>query len=84
MSHADDVRAYCERIYVAPARARGQNTISIRAGDVHEGMNYRNRFPLVCAALGADLFEQQARVRRLSVDGPLNGSNTVFQFEVLP
>jgi hypothetical protein len=84
MSHADDVRAYCERTYVAPARASGQNNVSIRAGDVHDAMRYRNRLPLVCAALGASLFQDQARVRRLGIDGPMNGANTVFRFEVLP
>jgi hypothetical protein len=47
-------------------------------------MRYRNRLPLVCAALGASLFQDQARVRRLGIDGPMNGANTVFRFEVLP
>ena len=83
MSHSDEVRAYCVRTYVEPARAAGRAEISIRAGEVHEALNFQNRFPLVCSALGARIFEQQARVRRLSVEGPLNGASTVFRFEVL-
>ena len=83
MSHADEVRAYCQRVYVMPARERGEKRISIRAGDVHEGLKYRNRLPLVCSALGAKVFEEQARVSRIAVDGPFNGANTVFQFYVM-
>ena len=83
MSYADEVRAYCARTYVEPARASGRREISIRAGEVHEAMDFRNRLPLVYSALGAQLFEQQCRVRRLGIDGPLNGASTVFRFEVL-
>lgn len=84
MSHADDVRAHCARTYIEPARARGDRTVAIRSGDVHEALGYSNRFPLVCGALGASLFEEQCRLRRLGVEGPVNGANTVFRFELLP
>lgn len=83
MSYADEVRDYCGRHIVEPARARGEKEVVIRAGDVHKAMGYKNRLPLVCSALGAGLFEETYGVRRKSVDGPLNGSNTVFTFTVL-
>jgi hypothetical protein len=82
VGNADDVRAYCERTFVSPARAKGETKISIRAGDVHEALKYRNRLPLVCSALGTKVFEEQARVYRTAVDGPLNGANTIFRFYV--
>ncbi len=84
MSNSEVVRTHCQRMYVEPARARGEKEISIRAGDVHKSLNYRNRLPLVCAALGAKVFEEQARVSRIAVDGPLNGANTVYRFYVMP
>jgi hypothetical protein len=84
MSYAEEVRVYCGKSYVDPARARGDKHISLRAGDVHDAMGYRNRMPLICSALGATVFEEQFRVRRTAVEGPLNGANTVFRFEVLP
>lgn len=83
MSYSDEVRAYCMTAYIEPARTSGRRGITIRAGDVHEAMNFQNRFPLVCSAIGARIFEEQGRVRRLGVEGPLNGANTVFRFEVL-
>lgn len=83
MSHADEVRAYCVRNYVQPARASGADQFSIRAGDVHEALNYANRLPLVCSAIGATRFCENNGLRRVGIDGPLNGANTVFRFEFL-
>jgi hypothetical protein len=40
--------------------------------------------PQVCGALGTDIFAETYRVRRVDRDGPTNGANVVFTFEVLP
>lgn len=82
MSHADDVRRYCIENYVNPAREKGEKHITIRTGDVHSALNYRNRYPLVCSAIGSLTFEEVADVVRVAIDGPLNGSNTLFTFEL--
>ncbi len=83
MSHADDVRTYCGQKYIDPARLAGKTTIEIRSGDVHGAMNYKNRYPLLCSAIGAQIFESKYHLRRLAVDGPLNGANTLFRFQLL-
>ncbi len=83
MGLSEDVRNYCNNKYVDPARKTGNNTIKIRCGDVHTALNYRNRYPLVCSALGSYIFEEISKVRRISIAGPLNGSNTEFTFEIL-
>ncbi len=80
MSYADEVRMYCAKNILEPARNRGEKEVAIRAGDVHRDLGYKNRLPLVCSALGAAVFEEQYRVRRLAVEGPLNGANTLFRF----
>ncbi len=82
VSHADDVRDHCERKYIFPARRRGDQFVSIRAGDVHGDMGYKNRYPLVCSAIGAKVFEEKCRVERVAVEGPLNGANTTFRFRL--
>jgi hypothetical protein len=82
MSHADDVREYCGVTYVNPARRKREKFVKIRSGDVHSTLNYRNRYPLVCSAIGSNLFEELAQVNRVSIEGPLNGSNTLFTFEL--
>lgn len=83
MSLADDVREHCRAQYVEPARARGESKVSIRAGDVHAALKYTSRYPLVCSALGTQTFEELCRVERVSVDGPLNGSNTLFTLQLV-
>ncbi|MBZ0143766.1 MAG: hypothetical protein K8F56_09295 [Rhodocyclaceae bacterium] len=83
MSYADEVRAYCSRQYIQPARAATRNEVLIRAGDVHEAMGYKNRMPLVCSAIGAAIFSEQNAVRRVAVEGPMNGANTVFRFQLI-
>jgi hypothetical protein len=82
MRYADEVRAYCRRHYVQPARAAGEKEISIRAGDVHEAMGYKNRMPLVYSAIETATFSEENALRRISVEGPLNDANTVFRFKL--
>ena len=77
MSHADEVRAYCTRRYVQAARSDGQKEFSIRVGDVHDALGYKNRLPLVCSALGATKFCEANGIKRTAVEGPLNGSTTI-------
>lgn len=84
MSVADDVRSFCITEYVEPARRARAYTVAIRAGDVHDAMEFHSRQPLVCAAIGSDTFERVARVRRLAIDGPVNGANTLFVFRLRP
>ena len=83
MSLADDVRNHCRLTYVEPARKKGQTTIAIKSGDVHKDLKYKNRYPLVCAAIGSNIFEDMCNLKRLSVDGPLNGVSTLFTFKLL-
>jgi len=83
MSLADDVRNYCIEHYINPARTKNIQNITIRAGDVHNEMNYRNRMPLVCSSLGTHKFEEGANVKRLNITGPANGANTEFHFRII-
>ncbi len=82
MTYADEVRKYCRIHIIDPARARGDTLVRIRAGDVHRALGYKNRLPLVCSAIGTELFEELCGLKRISVDGPLNGANTVFTFRL--
>lgn len=80
ISTADEIREHCIKEHVEPARTRRAYTVTLRSGDVHEELGYVARLPAVCAALGSDTFERVARVRRLAIDGPLNGASTLFVF----
>jgi len=82
VTHADKVREYCKEQVVDPARARGETTVSIRAGDIHSALGFKNRMPLVCSALGTIAFGQLAKVERVGIEGPTNGANAVFTFRL--
>ena len=82
MTFADDVRNHCAINYVEPARQRGDHEVAIRAGDVHQDLGYTNRMPLVCSAMGTDMFQDLCDVERISIDGPANGANAVFRFKL--
>lgn len=83
MSLADDVKEYCKETYVDPARQKMQKIITIWSGDVHSALNHKNRYPLVCSASGSNRFEEMCGLKRISVEGPLNGVSTLFTFELI-
>lgn len=83
MAQADDIRDYAYRNYIAPARARGERLIIMRAGDVSAGTGVREA-SAVCCALGSDMFEEKCGVRRVYLHGPIPGMNTYFVFDLKP
>lgn len=82
MSQADRIREFVNEHYAEPAREQGDRRFRVRCGDVASALNLTNRMPAVSAALGANKFEEQYRVRRLSVEGPINGANCIQTFEL--
>lgn len=79
---SDQIREFVNETYIRPARSAGQTTVTIRAGDVHSQMGLKERMPQVCGAIGADKFQTEYRVTLLSQDGPHNGANKRFTFQV--
>jgi 5-methylcytosine-specific restriction enzyme B len=82
MNYSDAVRNYCLKTYIEPARRKREKYAVIRSGDIHDALSFRNKHPLVCSALGSNKFEEMAQVKRVSIDGPLNGANTIFKFDL--
>jgi hypothetical protein len=80
MAQADDIRNYCLETYVKPSRLRGDKGVFIPVADVHKNLNLSNGFPAVSAALGSNIFEDEANIRRVHVEGPLNGVSTIFAY----
>ena len=82
MSQADDIRQFVRENLIEPARAHGDSSISIRAGDVHKAMELRNALPAVCSAIGSDKFLDEAAVLLVAREGPQNSTSTTFKFEL--
>ena len=79
---ADQIRQFALLNYIEPARARGETVVSIRAGDIHSQMGLSARLPAVCSALGTNKFVSMCGIKRLSIQGPIAGANTVFTFKL--
>lgn len=82
LSRADDIRDFAFKEIIEPARKQGKHTVTIRAGDVHRDMGLYDRMPAVCSALGSKKFEDRFNVKRLKMEGPLQGANALFTFEI--
>jgi 5-methylcytosine-specific restriction protein B len=82
MSQADDIRRFVRSNYIEPAKARGDQTVAVRAGDVQSGMGLSNSLPAVCGAIGSDRFLTEADVSRMAREGPFNSTTTLFTFGI--
>jgi hypothetical protein len=85
-STSDRVRQYVRRTYLDPARRKGDKQVRVVAGDVHAGLDLRNRIPLVCNALRSRALQRAGNVRIVGDEGPPSGQSTTvaITYEILP
>jgi hypothetical protein len=81
MSQADDIRKFTYVHFIMPAKQRGEKTIRIRVGDVRKKMGIRDN-AAVAGALGANIFQDTYHVKRIKTEGPHQGGNTTYTFEI--
>lgn len=80
ISDADRVRQYSSKHYIEPARRRGDTTVRIVAGDVHKGVHFSNRVPVVCQALKSRKFMDENGLELEKLEGPPSGLSTKAAF----
>ncbi len=72
--------------YIQPARVCGDCVVGVRAGDFHRGTKgLRNKGTEVldvCSKLGSNVFQRDARVKRIALEGPTNGANALFVYRL--
>ena len=78
MSQAEGIRRYVLTHYVDPARAAGEDELTIRAGDVCRAMGLQGRTPNVCSVLGSRKFLAMAGLRLLGRVGPAQSTTTTY------
>lgn len=83
MTFADEIRGFAYENYIKPARNKGEETVTIRAGDVHDAMGLKSKMPSVCGALGTNKFLKQYGLSLENREGPTCGANVYFTFEIL-
>ena len=74
MTKADNVRFYIYRNYFKPAKLKGQNKITLVAGDIHSEMGLKSEMPTVTSAMKTRI-DRLYDVEILDVQPP-NGANS--------
>lgn len=82
MTLADDIRVFTYEKYIKPARDEGGDTVTIRAGDVHDAMGLVIKMPSVCGAIGTNKFLKQYNLSLEDRKGPTCGANVYFTFKI--
>ena len=82
MANSEAIRKHLIEHYVAPARQRGDLTITVQVATATRELGDETAISAVSAVLGSEKFEQEARVRRLAVDGPIPGGHTLFVYKL--
>jgi len=82
MKLADKIRDFAYKEYIEPARRKGLEKITIKAGDVHDKMGLKNKMPAVCGALGTKIFECEYKIKLIERRGYTNAKNVYFTFEI--
>src|ERR1700677_4725724 len=86
MNLSETVLQFVRANYVHPARMQGQTTVEVKAGDIHSGLRWSRRVPLVCSALSSRKFQNAAGVRLIETkDAPPSGlsTRTIYRYEIL-
>lgn len=81
---ADRIRRYALDTFIDPARRRGDGSVAIRAGDVHNALRMSAAHANVCQALGGRKLRALANVSEPTVVGPENSSTTTFTYALSP
>ena len=83
MSLADEIRRHALQHYVVPARTAGNNTFTLRAGDVSRNMSLHNRVPAICGALSSQKFLDMGSLELIERNGPWQSTTTTFRYSVV-
>jgi hypothetical protein len=82
MTPTDLARKHVIKTYVEPARARGEQRVQVRVGNVVKELGWTNRTPSVFSTLSSRAFQREAGVELIEKRGgpPSGGPSTTVQF----
>lgn len=84
MTTAEYIRWYTIEHYIAPVRAAGGEEVSVRLGDVRQGMGLRNPLQSIRSAPTSRRFQEAAGVQLLGPVDPRGGADTYYQYWLRP
>jgi 5-methylcytosine-specific restriction protein B len=78
----DVVRDYLLSTVIDTARKSNQSQVTIVSGPVAKAVGMTDRMPLVCSAIGAQVFQTKNGLRLLNRVGPQAGATVAWTFAV--
>jgi 5-methylcytosine-specific restriction protein B len=79
---ADRIRACAITYYIAPARERGDRSVTITAGRLHDEIGLSKAWANVCQALRGPIFQELAGVPKPHQGGPDASTTTTFTYHL--
>lgn len=83
MATTDQIRCFVIDHYIEPAREAGRTEVSVRLGDIRQGMGMANPLQSVRGTLNTQCFQDQAGVELLTPIGPRDGADTWVKFRIV-
>ena len=83
MTRSEEVRKHVVEQYIAPARRKGEETVQVRAGNVHNELHWTGRVPSVFQALSSLKFQHEAGVELVDRSRPGPSTTVVFTYRLL-
>ncbi len=83
MTCSEEVRKHVVEQYISPARSKGEDSVQVRAGNVHNDLHWTGRVPSVCQALGSRKFQHEAGVELVDRSRPGPSTTVVFTYRLL-
>lgn len=82
MTQADFIRDYVLATYITPARRARLGQVTFVSGDIHEALGFVQRYPAVCDAIDARMFQTTNGLKLLKRTGPDQGATAEWTFAV--
>lgn len=83
LKDADRIRSCALNYYIAPARESGEQSISLRAGDLANDIFLAQRMANVCQALKGRKFQELASVAAPQQNGADESTATIFTYDLI-
>jgi hypothetical protein len=83
MTCSEEVRRHVVDRYISPARRKGEDSVQVRAGNVHNDLHWTGRVPSVCQALGSRKFQHEAGVELVERSRPGPSTTVVFTYRLV-
>lgn len=83
MKDADRIREFVYEHYIKPAKRNGLSSVSFRAKDIHQGMEFvKHNYPNIIGALCHEIMKTRYGVKEIRKEPPSDASDIIIIYEL--